>query len=692
MKKSILLVTLISLAYYSVATTFTVNSAANNGSGTFRQAIIDANNNPGIDTIVFDTSINGIPITINSWVGVTDDINVMGNGISNTIIDGTGTSGMIQILGPGASFASFSNIQFRNADGAIIVNFASTYFDNCYFLNNFVFGALQSGGAIYYVPSIGTSDTLHISETTFDGNDAWVDGGAIYFADGRLILESSTIMNGEAFNGDGGGIYIGGGILEMSNSTLHNNWSTNGGGGGIYDNLMGAGSFISNSTIVNNQASNGGGIYSGASSVPSQFSIYNSIIANNLVGNLGPDIYINDTLLGAHQNNIVRNCYNPNTSCPTWHSQSNPNIDPSGPQLNGGPTPTVALLVGSPAIDNANLTFSSQLDQRGELRCPIPDIGAYESNPGAHSTFSFSTTACSQYTVPSGDETYTMNGTYMDTIPNSLGCDSILTINLIIPPLVNGIDTQIACDSLLWIDGNTYYSNNNTATFNIIASAANGCDSIVTLDLTMNFSNTATDLQTACNTFTWIDGNTYTSSNSTATHTLTNVAGCDSVVTLNLTINTVNSSVTQLGALLTADETGATYQWLDCPAMTSISGAINQSYSATANGDYAVIVTNNGCTDTSVCYTVFGVGIVENDFGNKLLLYPNPTDGNFSIDLGNNYQTTIITITDLNGRTIHVKRYNDSQLLNLKLEEPAGAYLLIVETGDKKAVIRLIKE
>lgn len=262
------------------------------------------------------------------------------------------------------------------------------------------------------------------------------------------------------------------------------------------------------------------------------------------------------------------------------------------------------------------------------------------------STSSATVSSCESYTVPSGDETYTTTGIYNDTIPNSMGCDSVMTI-----------------------------------TVNI------------------NNSTTGTDIQSACDTYTWIDGNTYTASNSTATHILSNAFGCDSLVSLNLTINTVSSSITQAGALLTADELGATYQWLDCPAMTSISGANAQSYTAPTNGDYAVIVTNNGCSDTSTCYTVTGVGITENDFGNELLLYPNPTNGNFSIDLGDNYQTVNLTITDLSGKLIMSNVYNGSQLLNLKLEEAAGVYLLTIESGDlslgqasKKAVIRLIKE
>ena len=89
-----------------------------------------------------------------------------------------------------------------------------------------------------------------------------------------------------------------------------------------------------------------------------------------------------------------------------------------------------------------------------------------------------------------------------------------------------------ACDSILW-DGatvttsGTYYDTlQNTA----------GCDSIVTLNLTINQSITGTDLITAFDNYTWIDGINYDSSNNTAIFNLTSQTGCDSIVTLNLTI------------------------------------------------------------------------------------------------------------------------------------------------------------
>lgn len=249
---------------------------------------------------------------------------------------------------------------------------------------------------------------------------------------------------------------------------------------------------------------------------------------------------------------------------------------------------------------------------------------------------------------------------------------------------------ESACDTFIWSANSTPYTTSGVYTEVLVN--AQGCDSTVTLDLTINSSTSSTDTQTACDSYTWLDGNTYTSSNNTATYTLTNAAGCDSVLMLDLTINTVDSSVTQNGTLLTSNATGATYQWLECPAMTAISGATSQSYTATVNGNYAVIITNNGCSDTSSCYNVSTVGTIENEFGHTLLLFPNPTDGQFSIDMGEKYNRATVTITDLTGKLILSNTYSNSQLLNLKLNEPSGVYLLIIEAENKRAVIRLVKK
>ena len=149
---------------------------------------------------------------------------------------------------------------------------------------------------------------------------------------------------------------------------------------------------------------------------------------------------------------------------------------------------------------------------------------------------------CDTYTWIDGVTYTSSNNTATFTLTNAAGCDSVVTLDLTINNSNTGVDTQVHCDTYTWIDGNTYTSSNNTAT--ITLTNAVGCDSVVTLDLTINNSNTGVDTQVHCDTYTWIDGNTYTSSNNTATHTLTNAAGCDSIVTLDLTINM--TSITNL--------------------------------------------------------------------------------------------------------------------------------------------------
>ena len=211
------------------------------------------------------------------------------------------------------------------------------------------------------------------------------------------------------------------------------------------------------------------------------------------------------------------------------------------------------------------------------------------------------------------------------------------------------------------------------------------------MDLTINYSNTAKDVITACDSYTWIDGNTYTSSNNTANHILTNVNGCDSIITLDLTINTVDVSVTENGFNLTANESGASYQWIDCNNNNNpITGKTSQSFTATENGSYAVIVDNGFCVATSTCYAITGVGI--NDFRNvSINIYPNPTNGIIEIDLANN-KINKISIVDISGRKIIEKvQLNRNEKLDLS-DFGSGLYIIMFETDKKHYISKIIKE
>ncbi len=257
--------------------------------------------------------------------------------------------------------------------------------------------------------------------------------------------------------------------------------------------------------------------------------------------------------------------------------------------------------------------------------------------------------ACDSYTWIDGN-TYTAdNNIATFTLTNAVGCDSVVTLNLTLDGISNsGTDAQVACDSYQWIDGNTYTANNNTATFTLTNQA--GCDSLVTLDLELNQSSTGIDDIYACNDFTWIDGNNYTSSNNTATYTLTNSVGCDSIVTLDLIVNNPDINITNNAPTLTATASSGSFQWVSCDEnYTPIAGETNATYTAIGNGSYAVIVTQNGCTDTSACETIANIGL-ESLSQESINIFPNPTNG--LVKISNTSIIQSIKVFDATGRII----------------------------------------
>lgn len=201
------------------------------------------------------------------------------------------------------------------------------------------------------------------------------------------------------------------------------------------------------------------------------------------------------------------------------------------------------------------------------------------------------------------------------------------------------------------------------------------------------------DVQTACNSYTWIDGNTYTSDNNSATYTVQNAAGCDSTVTLDLTIINVDNTVTQNGTVLTADQSGATYQWVDCDNNNAaISGATSQSFTPTTTGNYAVVVTLNGCTVTSSCNLVEFAGIVENDF-EGLVVSPNPTSGKITVTFGQVHTELSVKLYAVNGQLIKTIVVENDDHFDLNIEGSIGYYFVeILSDDNKRASIKVLKK
>lgn len=256
----------------------------------------------------------------------------------------------------------------------------------------------------------------------------------------------------------------------------------------------------------------------------------------------------------------------------------------------------------------------------------------------------------------------------------------------------SGTAVITTCDSLTWINGITYTASTNAPVFTIIGGSATNCDSIITLNLTITHSTTSTDSLIACDSLTWMDGNTYTSNNNTATYTLTNSVGCDSIVTLNLTINNVNVllSYNTATGVLTATATGAiSYQWLNCDSGYSIiSGATSPSFTPLQNGNYAVVISQNGCTDTSACYPVLNVGMNELYDERSFQIFPNPANDNITLSgyVLQNGKAEII-VYNLVGEVIYTTTAaSDKHQLKIAAF-PSGVYFISVNNRIEKLLI-----
>jgi len=253
-----------------------------------------------------------------------------------------------------------------------------------------------------------------------------------------------------------------------------------------------------------------------------------------------------------------------------------------------------------------------------------------------------------------------------------------------------GSDVQEQCESYIWIDGNTYTTSNSTATFTL--TNISGCDSVVTLNLTINMPDATTDVQVACDSYLWIDGNTYTTDNTTAFVTLANMNGCDSVVTLNLNIETspAASAINNGDGTMTATGTG-TYQWIDCGTNSAVSGATSATFVPTANGDYSVVVTNGSCDDTSACVNYNSVGLVEN--GNSVFTaYPNPTNGLITVS-SNNAIITLIVVRDAAGRVIYeIQNFSSKSTVDLTEMENGIYFITIFDADNVPATMKVMKQ
>ncbi|MDL2262023.1 T9SS type A sorting domain-containing protein [Bacteroidales bacterium OttesenSCG-928-I21] len=222
-----------------------------------------------------------------------------------------------------------------------------------------------------------------------------------------------------------------------------------------------------------------------------------------------------------------------------------------------------------------------------------------------------------------------------------------------------------------------------------------GNDSTKTILISIPEPNTYNSIiETACDSYTAPDGQVYTVSNPDITTIIPNSMGCDSIISIDLTIVSIDTTVTISENELAANFVSAEYQWLDCNnAYAEIMGETEQSFSPSVSGSYAVRITQDDCVDTSFCHNITIVSTGEIKFANtEITVYPNPTNGKLNIDLGNKNQNVIITIYDVFGKEIKKIIFKNEQFILLDLNISQGIYFISVETELEKSNYKIIIE
>ncbi|MBD78630.1 MAG: hypothetical protein CL840_06910 [Crocinitomicaceae bacterium] len=179
---------------------------------------------------------------------------------------------------------------------------------------------------------------------------------------------------------------------------------------------------------------------------------------------------------------------------------------------------------------------------------------------------------------------------------------------------------------------------------------------------------------TGCNSYTSPSGKYTWTSSGTYADTVFNQAGCDSALDIRLTIVPVDTSIAVEGKTLVSNATGVTYQWMDCTSKTLISGANQSQYTATYNGSFAVIVSTGGCSDTSSCANVTGIGI-EDYLLKNIRVYPNPTNDYIKVDFPNSLTNVSGKVYSMEGKTVDTFKEANKRSLKFLLNEK-GIYIL----------------
>jgi len=648
---------------------------------------------------------------------------------------GAGGGGIFARFAPVDLYDCTFNNNSADKGGAINMHVTDDPFElrNCTFTNNSAF----YGGAYSQLNNYKGK----MYDCQFLNNSALFDGGAFNSGGGMIVTNCSFIQN-SARNG---------GVIDMSGdySTFYNCvFSQNSASGGGYvaavsnhDNSSGT-EYI-NCTFSQNTAINQSGgaalglFYNDSGSHPK---IKNAIVWGNTL----PEIsnYPLNPLASMTTTNSILESTNSLNWNPLFGNDGGNNISVD-PQFLAPNSNYVRVNSTSPAVDagiNSYNTTATDLAGQPRIHNNTIDLGAFEFgnysithqydtvcngdsllvyntylSTTANYSFPFRDTitgldsvvivhftelpviynfpavsACNSYHY--NGQIFTQSTNFVDTLTSSFGCDSIVFLILTINNSDTSMISQAICDGDSLPIFNTYY--NQAGTYTTIGQNQIGCDSVVVLNLSL-LPNVSTVLnETICtNGFVSVFNNFY---NQTGTYTVTgqNINGCDSSVTLHLTVNNVTlvdtvlfDSTGSIDVTLSGDTSTYQYNWSN--------GVTTQDlYQLNASGDYTLTVTDSiGCT-YSFTFQMIIANTNSLNALNAINISPNPSTGRILIEaLNNENDFRQLRIFNVQGQEVFSKS-------NLNLPETLdissfaqGVYFMQFQTKDGKSwLAKIVKQ
>ena len=378
----------------------------------------------------------------------------------------------------------------------------------------------------------------------------------------------------------------------------------------------------------------------------------------------------------------------------------------------------IASGAGSIDVDWIRVRKYAEIPPVYSIGTPVP------FNPGPELNLENSLTACEEITIDAGigyvtyawstggtsqTENIGASDTVSIVVTDSETCFQIDTIVLTIGEVHNILveDTLCSGTDYTFPDGTiaTNISNTLTQTSHLVTYL--GCDSLIFTSLSVFDQPLLLDLGSdldSCEdsvvidagdgfvSYEWNNGSFLQTDTALISGnysvTVTDNFGCEQTDELYVSITSLDNSVSVSGITLTSNEINASHQWIDCDNDNlPIQGEINQLYTPAENGNYAVIVTNGTCRDTSDCIAINSVGLSDLYATYGVRVYPNPSNGKVYLEFDQINPSIEFRIFDLLGKEVMTfTPWNKKMEINLDVQP--GNYFIHYGKGVQKLIIK----